>query len=201
MKILYQPQSVVIHHESGSGIERYSRQDDNYHYFQKKWHSKIKPDYTRDTHRPYKLSPQSPIAGHAAPVLSMKYLPPNYIASQYFYRGELYHSQAGKIDRAAYCYRKARFFLQKVKEKNIYHDYRLASINKRLRCWRQAAAGFEAILSQNPGAQLKAGAYFHLGEIEMQRHNFTHARDFFKKTLEINPHHKKAAELLAGMNR
>ena len=43
-KLVYQPESVVIHHESKSGPERFSRVSENIQRLHNKWMGKIKPD-------------------------------------------------------------------------------------------------------------------------------------------------------------
>lgn len=44
-KLVYQPESVVIHHESKSGSERFSRVNDNISRLHSKWLGKITPDF------------------------------------------------------------------------------------------------------------------------------------------------------------
>ncbi len=44
-KLVYQPESVVIHHESQSGPERFAKVSNNIDRLHKKWIGKIKPDF------------------------------------------------------------------------------------------------------------------------------------------------------------
>ncbi len=44
-KLVYQPESIVIHHESQSGPERFSKVVHNIELLHKKWLGRIKPDY------------------------------------------------------------------------------------------------------------------------------------------------------------
>jgi len=44
-KLVYQPQSIVIHHESQSGKERFSKVNENIKILHKKWLNVIKPDF------------------------------------------------------------------------------------------------------------------------------------------------------------
>jgi len=44
-KLVYQPQSIVIHHESKSGSERFSKVNQNIELLHSKWLGKIKPDF------------------------------------------------------------------------------------------------------------------------------------------------------------
>ena len=43
--LVYQPASIVIHHESRSGPERFAKARDNIARLHKKWLGKIKPDF------------------------------------------------------------------------------------------------------------------------------------------------------------
>lgn len=47
-KLVYQPQSVVIHHESQSGPERFSKVDENVARLQERWRGRINPDVIRE---------------------------------------------------------------------------------------------------------------------------------------------------------
>ncbi len=47
-KIVYQPESIVIHHESKSGSERFSKVANNVQLLNKKWFGKIKADFRID---------------------------------------------------------------------------------------------------------------------------------------------------------
>ncbi|MCU7497217.1 MAG: glycosyltransferase, partial [Ignavibacteria bacterium] len=44
-KLVYQPESIVIHHESQSGPERFSKNKENVRLLLSRWMGKIKPDY------------------------------------------------------------------------------------------------------------------------------------------------------------
>ncbi|MGH7742162.1 MAG: glycosyltransferase, partial [Candidatus Eiseniibacteriota bacterium] len=47
-KLVYQPDSAVIHHESKSGPERFSKADENVRRLQERWAGKIAPDVIRE---------------------------------------------------------------------------------------------------------------------------------------------------------
>jgi GT2 family glycosyltransferase len=48
-KLIYQPASVVIHHDSKSGSERFARVDNNIQRLHDKWFRKIRPDIIINT--------------------------------------------------------------------------------------------------------------------------------------------------------
>lgn len=47
-KVVYVPESVVIHHESQSGPERWSRVDQNVKRLNEKWRGRVQPDFVLD---------------------------------------------------------------------------------------------------------------------------------------------------------
>ena len=70
-KLLYQPASVVVHHESKSGSERFSKAAQNIQRLHLKWLDKIQPDLIIHADRREQwLSDQGPFAD-AAPVVSI----------------------------------------------------------------------------------------------------------------------------------
>ena len=120
----------------------------------------------------------------------MKYLPPDFISNEYFYIGELYRKQGGKNHH--YYYKKALSTLLNVKDKNIYHKYKLASLYKRLKNWKDSIACFNTVLSQSRLIKLNEGAFFHLGEIYYNLEELSKADYYFKEALKLNPNHLEA---------
>ena len=47
-RIMYEPASVLLHHESASGPERFARRDANVDRLQHRWAGKVVPDYRVD---------------------------------------------------------------------------------------------------------------------------------------------------------
>ena len=75
-KLVYQPASVVIHHESQSGPERFAKAPDNIARLHKKWLGKIKPDIILNKNGSVQLTDAGKIRPYAAPGLPQKQLIP-----------------------------------------------------------------------------------------------------------------------------
>jgi GT2 family glycosyltransferase/Tfp pilus assembly protein PilF/glycosyltransferase involved in cell wall biosynthesis len=73
-KLVYQPESVVIHHESQSGRERFSRARENIRRLHKKWIGKIKPDMTIQKDGSATIARPGRILPYAEPVESSSVL-------------------------------------------------------------------------------------------------------------------------------
>jgi len=68
--LVYRPESVVVHYESQSGDERWSKVTENIVLFNERWLDKIEPDYYRDDDGVLRASPQFSIRTYAQPRLT-----------------------------------------------------------------------------------------------------------------------------------
>ena len=96
--------------------------------------------------------------------------------------------------------RKAKHVLYQVQGKSYTEKYRIASLHKRLGDLGQAKRKFTALAAslkeKKKYAHLLAGAYFHLGELEVAVKDYTAARERFNHCLELIPGHKKARQYI-----
>ncbi|MBN2319623.1 MAG: tetratricopeptide repeat protein [Acidobacteria bacterium] len=73
------------------------------------------------------------------------------------------------------------------------HDaYQIASLFKRTGKHESAVAWFQRVLNTAESESVRAGAFFHLGELALRQKDSSRARDYLKKCLELNPQHRKA---------
>jgi len=75
--------------------------------------------------------------------------------------------------------------------------YRLGSLLKRLGRLTESEAYFLDVLSQTEDSNLGAGACFHLGDLHWSKGEKEKSREYWSRCLEINPHHRKAAEKIS----
>jgi len=68
-KLVYQPESVVVHYESQSGEERFRRLDANVRRLNERWRDRVTPDYLVDEDDAYTPTPQFSIRTYAPPRL------------------------------------------------------------------------------------------------------------------------------------
>jgi tetratricopeptide (TPR) repeat protein len=80
-------------------------------------------------------------------------------------------------------------------------DYRVGSVHKRLKEFNTAARYFSNVVNHPDMTDIlaKGGAYFHLGDIAMRQTNHKQAIEYFKKALELNPDHLKAAQYIQDL--
>jgi glycosyltransferase involved in cell wall biosynthesis len=93
---------------------------------------------------------------------------------------------------------KARQILSRAQGKSYLEKYRIASLHKRLGnldlAGRKLIALAASLQEKKKYAHLLAGAYFHLGEINVFKQEYAKARERFNHCLEIIPGHKKARQ-------
>jgi len=86
-------------------------------------------------------------------------------------------------------------FLAKKPKKTSLDFYRLASLYKQLNDYKNAVLMFRKVLRRNSDSSMKAGAWFHLGEIYRFKGEKEKSVECFSRCLEIDPNHRKAAEM------
>ena len=82
---------------------------------------------------------------------------------------------------------------------NKLQIYRIASLYKKIGNMEKSEKWFRQILKNQEMDSLKAGAYFHLGEIELKRGDRKKAYNLFKNCVKINPKHAKAKKYLESL--
>lgn len=104
------------------------------------------------------------------------------------------HLNFGNINKGKIYFIEA--FSKLIKPNDPLSIYRKASIYKRLGNLEEAEKLFFKILKVKNNKNLKAGAYFHLGEIEIRKGRIKKGLDLLKKCLTKIPQHKKAKEYI-----
>ena len=90
-------------------------------------------------------------------------------------------------------YKKVISVIMKNKRRTITETYNMASVYKRLKDYSKSISYFKKVIKNTDHERLLANAYFHIGEIHVEKNK---ARDYFQKTLQLEPKHIKAAEYL-----
>ncbi len=80
-------------------------------------------------------------------------------------------------------------------------SYRIASLFKRSGKNDSAVRWFHRILKTTDSESIRAGVFFHLGEMAFLQKDTSRAGDFFKKCLKRNPQHLKARTLLERIQK
>ncbi len=75
--------------------------------------------------------------------------------------------------------------------------YRIASLFKRASRHNLASEWFNRALEMARSDSLRAGVYFHLGELALWQKNSCRARELFSRCLNLNPQHIKARSLFS----
>lgn len=112
----------------------------------------------------------------------------------YCYLGDLVEQQTP--GSGATYWEKALFSLRSKTGKTTMDVYHIASLYKRLGNRNSAKRWFRRLLTEPGADDMKAGVYFHLGEIDYIEGDHVKAAGGFEKCLAFNPHHKKAKEIL-----
>jgi anaerobic magnesium-protoporphyrin IX monomethyl ester cyclase len=84
--------------------------------------------------------------------------------------------------------------LERKQDKTDYEIYRIASGYKRYGLLNVSRQWFQWLADNSLEAEIQAGVYFHLGEINLTENRTETARKCFEICLEKNPGHKRAAE-------
>jgi len=207
--LIYQPWSVIIHHESASGPERFSKTDKNVERLMTRWKTFIQPDYTRNKDTAFHLTKESPIrpyspktTPHVSPEMKLQTLPlhfinPGYIAYMLIHLGEKYEDK--NPSKSNKYYEKALELLTTKRVLNPTDLYRIGSLYKRLNEYEVAVEWFEELLKSDCSPNLKAGAHYHTGEMFAKKKWFKNARTHLETCLQLLPEHKKAKELLTHL--
>jgi GT2 family glycosyltransferase len=198
-KLVYVPGSVVIHHEFGSGTERFSKGSRNRERLMEKWGNRVIPDYIRKPRNPYMLNPHSPVTAHFRggeweKKLLLKYLPPDYVSAEYFLLGQAV--SPGDLKTREYFFQNVLKLLLARERKTPMECYRIASSYKQLRRFNKSVVWFRKVVAETEDVSLVSGSYFHMGEIELLQGKIKKAVEFFKQTKALNPNHQKAREYL-----
>ncbi len=90
--------------------------------------------------------------------------------------------------------------LEQKKIKNEEEFYMEGSLKKQLGDFPAASETFLYLIRHSQLTNITAGAYFHLGDMELRRGNNKKAAVLFRSALKWNPLHRKAEEYLEGLD-
>lgn len=132
-------------------------------------------------------------------LLAAKECPLRFRLAAWFYRGEI----AGQRDpqRRKNCHARAVRLLPRSRawlEDGVV--YNIASTLKMYGHPNLARRWFGELADRTPSDKLRAGAYFHLGQMAWEQKDSSQATSMFQKALEQNPDHKKAHECLVNLS-
>jgi len=117
----------------------------------------------------------------------------------YYYLGDKIYNK-GLKGYKYFFYKALEMILYKRKKKDI-DIYHLASIYGKIGEYRKAKERFREVIKNTNNGGLKAGAYFHLGEIALQEGENKKAEKYFKKCLELKSVHRKSREYLKKLSK
>lgn len=107
-------------------------------------------------------------------------------------------------DNFTVYYRKAVRILRRKKNQTPRERYRLASLEKQLRNYSRATEMFQSFISGTAGGvsrSMAAGAFFHLGEMALEKPGMKDAENYFLKCLESGGDHARAREYLSKLEK
>lgn len=207
-RAVYQPKSVLTHHESQSGIERFKRLDENRKVFLKRWQGKIHSDYIRNEDGPFIRTRYSPIKNYMngnnktvgriekeSNQLKESLIPQDCLYRINYDIADSYEKKRDKTMRNKYL-KKSLKILDKKKNKQSVEIYMMASIYKRLFDYKRSLLWFKKLFNMKSVSNLIPGVYYHLGEIDLHKKNFKNAKICFNRCLNLNKNHLKAKERL-----
>ncbi|MCP4154100.1 MAG: tetratricopeptide repeat protein [bacterium] len=120
------------------------------------------------------------------------------VSASYIYLGEI--EETLNSGRSDYYYKKGIEVLKKREKKSHLETYRLASLYKKTKQYKEAIRLFKQLTRRYPLYTLLAGAFFHLGELYLFEKK-KEAKEMFEKCLSVMPEHSKAKEYLEELKR
>ncbi len=120
------------------------------------------------------------------------------VSHAYFLLGEMDKEQ--QIPDWKRYFRKGISILKKKKNgPSGLEAYRIGSVYKMMEEWSNARRWFTKPELKNCSPDMKAGTFFHLGEISLQLDERRQAREYFTRCLKFNPRHGKASEHMKNL--
>ncbi|MBN2143429.1 MAG: tetratricopeptide repeat protein, partial [Candidatus Aureabacteria bacterium] len=131
-------------------------------------------------------------------LVSQKNVPPSLAQRAYLYLGHI-SRDLNDQSWAAY-YQKAIELLVRNKNASVEDIYQTGSLYKKIGQHDQAQIWFVKTLLKTRDPLIRAGVYFHLGEMALQLDRRNNALSYFKKCRRLNPGHQKAGEYLSNLS-
>lgn len=116
------------------------------------------------------------------------------IIKSWFYLAEI--SRSRDAEEARGYYEKSLGILSEKNPKTEEETYMMGSILKRLKRYEEALACFRGLTAVSGLKRFVSGACFHMAEIYLEIGKKSEAVEMMRKTLELNPLHRKAGEYL-----
>lgn len=104
----------------------------------------------------------------------------------------------GAENHRAY-FQKALRILKRKRNKTPLEIYRMASLEKQLNHRTRAAKSFKSLTTGSVSGRIVSGAFFHLGEMALEKSEIKNARNYFRKSLEADGSHLKSREYLSKL--
>lgn len=126
-------------------------------------------------------------------------IPISVLYQSYLLYGEITQKQ-GKRNWRHY-YKKGISILLSKRNKSTLEIYRIASLYKQLEDEENAVKWFKRLLTGKGDVEIsiRAGVYFHLGEIFSRKKQYQKAKKYFIHCIQLNPDHRKAREYLSQL--
>lgn len=104
----------------------------------------------------------------------------------------------GGEDHRVY-FQKALRILKRKRNKTPLEVYRMASLEKQLNHYTRAVESFKSLTAGLVSGKIVSGAFFHLGEMALEKSEINDARYYFLKSLEADASHLKSREYLSKL--
>jgi glycosyltransferase involved in cell wall biosynthesis/tetratricopeptide (TPR) repeat protein len=110
----------------------------------------------------------------------------------------IWRQKHGTEDHRIY-FQKALRILKRKRNKTLLEIYRMASLEKQLNHYTRAVKSFKSLTTGPKNGKIVSGAFFHLGEIALEKSEIKDARNYFLKSLEADGSHLKSREYLSKL--